>query len=351
MVKPLVLATAAIPREQAQDAEHVRFPRVDYLELKRLVDVDILDYEVYDSVSGNWFRKLDTLLRSDLYLTFKGLLRSRRSSLVLAMSERVGIPYSGWRRVFPSRKPFLMMITSWSRRQEIAFAKLGLLNAADAIVLHSHSLRNHLIELGANPARVIVVPYGIDHQFFSPRPHSEARPGFVISIGESRTRDYPTLFRAVEGLPADVLVAASGSWYAREKNPADFAATPPNVTISRHIPAVGLRNLYAQAQFVVLPVRPSVASFGATATLEASAMGLPVIATRSPGLADYVVDGVTGILVEPGDTAGLRNAVIYLLANPEEARRMGRNARCRVEACFNIDRYSRELAALVKKYS
>jgi glycosyltransferase involved in cell wall biosynthesis len=244
-----------------------------------------------------------------------------------------------------------MSITSWSRRQEIAFTKLDLLNTADVIVLHCHSLKRHLIELGAAPERVMVVPYGVDHHFFSPRPDVERRPGFVISIGESRTRDYPMLFKAVEGLPADFLVAASGSWYAREKNPADFAVVPPNVTVSRHIPSVKLRALYAQAQFVVLPVRPSVASFGATATLEAASMGLPVIATRSPGLTDYVIDGVTGILVDPGDVAGMRKAIEYFLAHPEEARRMGRNARRRVEECLNIDRYSRELAALVKKYS
>jgi glycosyltransferase involved in cell wall biosynthesis len=267
--------------------------------------------------------------------------------MVLAMSERVGIPYAGFHRLINRRKPFMMMFMCWSWRQELVMTRLGLFKSADVIVVLCNSLREHMIGLGADPNRVFVVPLGIDNVFYAPQPHIQPRPGFIMSVGESRTRDYGALMQAVDGLPVELLVAASGSWYAREKNRMEYAGVPANVTVVRHLPPAELRNYYAQANFVVLPVIPSVASFGGTAALEAFSMGIPVIANRSPGLMDYVIDGETGILVEPGDKEALRNAIEFLLTNPEEAQRMGRNARLAVERGLNMDCYLQRLAALM----
>lgn len=61
--------------------------------------------------------------------------------------------------------------------------------------------------------------------------------------------------------------------------------------------------------------------------LEAGAYGLPVIGTRSGGVADAVRDGVTGLLVDPGDSAGLAQAMLHLLQDQELARQMGRRNR------------------------
>jgi glycosyltransferase involved in cell wall biosynthesis len=66
--------------------------------------------------------------------------------------------------------------------------------------------------------------------------------------------------------------------------------------------------------------------------LEAMHMGKPVIAARSGGLVDIVVDGETGILVPPRDPDALCNAMQSLLNNPSERARMGKLARQRVVA-------------------
>lgn len=57
--------------------------------------------------------------------------------------------------------------------------------------------------------------------------------------------------------------------------------------------------------------------------LEAGAYGLPVIATRSGGVADAVQDGVTGYLCEPGDVDGIAEAALSLLLDQERSRKMG----------------------------
>src|SRR5207248_8818207 len=64
-------------------------------------------------------------------------------------------------------------------------------------------------------------------------------------------------------------------------------------------------------------------------TLEAMASGTPVLASAVGGLAEVVVDGVTGYLVEPGDIRGLRARLEMLLGDPVGARRLGTAARAR----------------------
>ena len=59
--------------------------------------------------------------------------------------------------------------------------------------------------------------------------------------------------------------------------------------------------------------------------LEALASGVPVVGTRVDGAAEVVRDAFTGFLVEPGDVQALAERVLYVLAHPEEAKRMGLN--------------------------
>jgi len=59
--------------------------------------------------------------------------------------------------------------------------------------------------------------------------------------------------------------------------------------------------------------------------LEAMASGVPVVGTKVDGAPEVVREGVTGFLVEPGDTQALAERVLYILSHPEEAKRMGGN--------------------------
>ncbi len=63
-----------------------------------------------------------------------------------------------------------------------------------------------------------------------------------------------------------------------------------------------------------------------TVALEAMACGVPVVGSRIGGLADLVVDGETGVLVEAGDAAALRAGLCRILGNEQERQRMARAA-------------------------
>lgn len=82
--------------------------------------------------------------------------------------------------------------------------------------------------------------------------------------------------------------------------------------------------------------------------LEAGAAGLPVVATRVGGVAECLVDGETGLLVEPGKSGDLENALRTLLADPETAHRMGRTGRRNVEEHFSLDRIAESYAELYR---
>jgi phosphatidyl-myo-inositol dimannoside synthase len=69
--------------------------------------------------------------------------------------------------------------------------------------------------------------------------------------------------------------------------------------------------------------------------LEANLHGLPVVAGAAGGALDAVVNGETGILVDPADHVALADALVDLLQNPERARRLGAAGAERARRDFN----------------
>ena len=83
---------------------------------------------------------------------------------------------------------------------------------------------------------------------------------------------------------------------------------------------------------------------------EAAACGLPVIGARSGGIPDAVVDGETGILVDPSNAAAIEAAMRRLLGDPALARRMGAAGRKRVERYLNWGRVVQEMRAIAEEF-
>ena len=341
----LSVATAGLHADQLQDVDHVRYPRVDYIELQSLLNVETIDYSAYNQdYAGRLFRRLETQLRSDIYIAMTGWWRGRHVPLVFTWSERAGIPLALYKRFIPFKNRFVTMFQCWSERQHLAVTKLDLFSAMDQIIVHCTSMRENFVRLGAPQEKVKLIHYSIDQQFFSPPSNAQQSENMIMSIGEPRSRNYPALFQAVDGLPVKLTVAGFGHWYAREKNGSVQVTLPANVSMTRQLAQLELRQLYASARFVVLPIRDLIYSAGATASLEAGSMARAVVAFRSRGITDYIIDGETGILVEPGDAAAMRDAIQYLVAKPQEAKRMGENARQRIVETFNLETYVSNIA-------
>jgi phosphatidylinositol alpha-1,6-mannosyltransferase len=95
--------------------------------------------------------------------------------------------------------------------------------------------------------------------------------------------------------------------------------------------------VYAASDVFVMVSRPGpqgeVEGFGIV-YLEAAAAGLACIAGGMGGCRDAVVDGVTGLCVDPLDTTAVADALRTVLASPEVAQRMGTEGRLRVTSRF-----------------
>jgi len=99
--------------------------------------------------------------------------------------------------------------------------------------------------------------------------------------------------------------------------------------------------VYEASDVVVQPsVQPE--SFGYVA-LEGMLAGKPVVAARSGGLADLVLDGETGILVEPGSANELASAVTRIAEDPAYATELGQRGRERALSVFNMERNAKQI--------
>jgi glycosyltransferase involved in cell wall biosynthesis len=100
---------------------------------------------------------------------------------------------------------------------------------------------------------------------------------------------------------------------------------------------------------VAVPLHQADFDAGVTTITEAMAMGKAVITTRTRAQVDVIRDGLHGLYVPPGDPRALRQAIGYLLENPEEAERMGRAGRQQAERWHALDHYVRRVATIVRE--
>jgi glycosyltransferase involved in cell wall biosynthesis len=86
---------------------------------------------------------------------------------------------------------------------------------------------------------------------------------------------------------------------------------------------------------------------GVSAALEAMAAGKAVVAGRSPGIAEVIEDGVSGLLFEPGDKTGLARQTRSLLDDPDRRRILGEEARRRVTERFTPEQLVAQYVSLL----
>jgi len=122
---------------------------------------------------------------------------------------------------------------------------------------------------------------------------------------------------------------------------------PANVTWNK-LDRRRLRELYARAALAVVPIHQNDYQTGIATILEMMSMGKCVVATRTRGQTDTIVDGETGVYVPPSDPVALRGAIQRLAASPEEAARIGRNARRFIEEKASLDHFVERVAETVR---
>jgi glycosyltransferase involved in cell wall biosynthesis len=165
---------------------------------------------------------------------------------------------------------------------------------------------------------------------------AEAKPvGPIMSVGVAK-RDYPTLLAALADLPGYETEIYASSKYGDLYKGKLQSMVPQWVHFMNRISDEEMVRRYQCARFVVIPLVDTTHSgAGVSVALEASASGQAVISTQTAGMASYVIDGETGLLVAPHDYGAMRDAIHKLWTQPDLAREMGLAGRRHVETHFN----------------
>ena len=104
-----------------------------------------------------------------------------------------------------------------------------------------------------------------------------------------------------------------------------------------------LQHYLYKTYFYVVPLQPITHAGGDSSLLQAMSFGKALVATRAPSTEAYIQHGETGLLVEPHDVDGMRQAILRLWNNPDEAKRMGKEARRRFEENHTIDKLAQRV--------
>lgn len=341
------LMLSAVNISRVKYPPNLERPIKDYELFSELFSTGIVDSENYREVRGPLVAFVEQAKANQGWaLAAAAVTQAQRYDAILAMSDDVGVTAAILMRFARRRIPvFIITQHMLARRPAFFIGKLRMTGTIGKFLC----LVPQQVELirdryGVDPAKVALVEYHVDQHFYRPMPEVAVK-NQICSAGMT-FRDYATLLRATRDLGVPVKIEAQSAWFNDGVN-----FTPdeihPMVEVGSRGTSFGLRELYAESQIVVVPLQnvPVVAGF--STMLEGMAMAKPVIASRIPMIGSFIEDGVNGLLVSPENPAELRNALRFLLDNPDEARRMGLRARQTIEQRLTLEHYTQRVAQIV----
>jgi glycosyltransferase involved in cell wall biosynthesis len=225
-------------------------------------------------------------------------------------------------------------------------------NLFDTVVCLSESWKAQLINTFKIREAVVVrnaVPLPRELRA-RPQSNGVVRFAFLGSIIDRKgVFDLPPAMRILleQGCHANLLIGGSG-----ELNRLTLEIA--RLGIAENVEVVGWVDASqrdAILQSVDAFVLPSYAEGMPMALLEAMACGLPVISTPVGGIPELVAEGVSGILVEPGNTAAIAQAMKTLIDDPSLRQSMGMSGRRQVEEVYSFETHLNELGRIYKSVS
>jgi glycosyltransferase involved in cell wall biosynthesis len=233
------------------------------------------------------------------------------------------------------------------------------LRDADAFVAMSRAIREEMLAAGVPGERIALVPHGVDTERFRPAdPGERARlrerlglPDGVLAAWTGRLlrgKGLETLLEAFGRVAGDVkglrllLVGAGGGQALSVEDELKRRAGEAGLG-ERVVFAGRLEQVEDALRAADLFVFPSVFEALGISLVEAAACGLPAVASRTGGIVDVVEDGLSGLLVAPGEAGALAEGLRTLGTDAGRRAAMGRQARgvalARFDERDSLDRY------------
>jgi phosphatidylinositol alpha-1,6-mannosyltransferase len=240
-----------------------------------------------------------------------------------------------------------------------------ILKSARRIIVNSEFTRKEFQGYGIEAEHLIKVTPGVDIERFRPdidvdslkrRYHLEGKKVLltVARLSERKGHDMAirVLTRVLSRFPDLIyIIVGQGPQEKRLKQLVKEEAVQDHVLFAGSISEEDLPSYYLASDVFLMPNRQTEGEetfegFG-TSFIEASACAKPVIAGRSGGVEDAVVDGVTGILVDPLNKDEIAQVLIRLLSDEAYAKSLGVQGRARVEQQFRWDMLAQKIQELL----
>ena len=238
------------------------------------------------------------------------------------------------------------------------WAEKTALENADRIIAVSQQSREDILRwFEVDPTRVSVIHNGIDLDLYRRLDAEGTRKAFgidgdyILFVGRvSRQKGIEHLINAMPHINPNVKLvcctSAPDTQEFEQEIAGRIAEDPRIIWISSLLREDQYVELYSNARVFVCP---SVYEPFGIINLESMACETPVVASRTGGILETVVDAETGLLVEPGEPRAIAEAVNHLLADRDKATTFGRNGRRRVEDHFSWSKIAEQTIELYRE--
>jgi glycosyltransferase involved in cell wall biosynthesis len=270
-----------------------------------------------------------------------------------------------FRRAFNPSLPWLCSVhdihdKSWSGRWTLPLFNF-IWRRADRVIAISHAVKDWLVAERSVPSeKVSVIHYGIDSAPFS-RPQADLRREWDLedkriigTIGRLEPRKgHDCLIRSMseikKAIPDAVLLIAGHDPFAYRD---ELERLIDSLALNEEVRLVGFQSDIASflGALDVFAFATHSEGFGQV-VIEAMAAGKPTVVTKVPPLTEIVIDGETGILVEPGNPVAFAQAISQLLLDSDKSQAMGERGKQRVYRYFSSDRMCEETFSLYEEIS
>jgi glycosyltransferase involved in cell wall biosynthesis len=344
-MKCLILAAGRFGDSQRSQIVDGRQPRLDVFEIADALRADVFDFADVDRSTRPSVRLAARLLSPSAAVATLAFRERHRYDAFFTTGEDIGLPLAALLKAARARCSHTMIAHTLFPAKKRMFFKLGAVaDRIDCMLVYATSEERLAIESLGMPARKVRrIAYHADERFFRPDPRPPESD--LICAAGQLLRDYECLVESVRGKPVRVQIAAGSPWISRSRQPG--MTLPSNVSWGR-LDRYELRELYARSAVAVVPILQNHYQTGIATILEMMAMGKCVIATRTHGQTDTIVDGETGIYVPPHDPRALWSAIERALADPAESARIGLAARRFVEERAGLDRFVANITDAVR---
>ena len=247
------------------------------------------------------------------------------------------------------------------RARLLQWVKRRVIDRCDALTVVSHAMRETVLDMGVSPEKVKVISMGVDlANFYTPPASTDFRSSsellFVGRFVEKKGLHVllAAMPKIIDKCPdVHLTIAGAGPMEDQVKTEVLKSNLSEKVRFLGMLPQSELPALYRRAAIAVFPF--IVASSGdqeglGLVVVEAMGCECPVIASALPAIRDTVAHEKTGMLVEPGNSKALADAVIAALQSPDIRAKMAVNARQYVLERFDWENVAGKYARLYFKH-